>query len=55
MARAAAAGIACSLDRAWGEIAYNFGTNASLVQDARMRLAEAVLSLSDDTTTELRP
>jgi hypothetical protein len=42
-----------ALDQAWAEIASNFGDSPSVVENARLRLAEALLSVTTDGATDV--
>jgi hypothetical protein len=41
-----------AFDRAWTEVAGNFGTDVRTVEVARLRLANAVLSAASDTSRD---
>jgi hypothetical protein len=42
-----------AFDQAWTEIAGNFGDSALEVEAARLRLAEAVLTVASDGSTDI--
>jgi hypothetical protein len=42
-----------AFDRAWAEIANNFGTDPNDVEKARLRLARALLSIADGDSREV--
>jgi hypothetical protein len=42
-----------AFDEAWAEIAGNFGNDASEIETARLRLAEALLSIASEDSTEV--
>jgi hypothetical protein len=42
-----------AFDEAWTEIADNFGSEPKVVEDARVRLAEAVLSVASKHSTDV--
>jgi len=42
-----------AFDEAWTQIADNFGSEPKVVEDARVRLAEAVLSVASENSTDV--
>jgi hypothetical protein len=42
-----------AFDEAWAEIAGNFGDNPTQVENARLRLAEALLSVATEESTDV--
>jgi hypothetical protein len=42
-----------AFDEAWTEIAGNFGDHPTLVENARLRLAEALLSVATEDSTDV--
>lgn len=42
-----------AFDEAWTEISGKFGSDPKLVEDARVRLAEAVLSIASEHSTDV--
>jgi hypothetical protein len=42
-----------ALDQAWAEIAGHFGDTAAEIEEARLRLAEALLSVATDGSTDV--
>ena len=42
-----------AFDEAWAEIAGKFGSNPSQVENARLRLAEALLSVATEESTDV--
>jgi hypothetical protein len=45
--------IAAAFDAAWADIAGNFGTDPVDVEKARLRLAEALLSIANDESRDV--
>jgi hypothetical protein len=43
-----------AFDEAWNQIAANFGREPKVIEDARMRLAEAMVSVADQSTTDVQ-
>ena len=44
-----------AFDKAWEQIAGNFGGDAQSVEAARLKLAEAILSIADDNSRDVGP
>jgi hypothetical protein len=42
-----------AFDQAWAQIAKNFGDNPAQVENARLRLAEAMLSIATEGSTDV--
>ena len=42
-----------AFDQAWRQIAKNFGDNPAQVENARLRLAEAMLSIATEDSTDV--
>ena len=42
-----------AFDQAWAEIAGHFGDSPTQIEDARLKLAEALLSLATDGSTDV--
>jgi hypothetical protein len=42
-----------AFDEAWTEVAGNFGSDPRLVEDARLRLAKAVLSVASEHSADV--
>ena len=42
-----------AFDQAWAEIAGHFGDSASQIENARLKLAEAMLSVATDGSTDV--
>jgi len=42
-----------AFDQAWAQIARNFGDNPTQVENARLRLAEAMLSIATEGSTDV--
>jgi hypothetical protein len=42
-----------ALDQAWAEIAGNFGDSPAQIENVRMKLAEALLSIATDGATDV--
>jgi hypothetical protein len=45
--------IRLAFQKAWAEVERNFGTDARTVEDARLRLAEALLSIASDDSRDV--
>lgn len=45
--------IRLAFDQAWAEVEGNFGTDARTVEDARLRLAKALLSIASDDSRDV--
>ena len=42
-----------AFDEAWKEIAANFGNEPAVIESARLRLAQALLSVADDNSRDV--
>jgi hypothetical protein len=42
-----------AFDKAWAEIAGNFGNEPTVIESARLKLAEALLSVADDDSRDV--
>jgi hypothetical protein len=45
--------VVAAFDAAWGEISSNFGSDPSEIEAARLRLAQAVLSVADEDSRDV--
>ena len=45
--------IGLAFDQAWAEVDDNFGTDPRIVEDARLRLAKALLSIASDDSRDV--